>query len=169
MYLNNPKILSITSVKFDEYFGFTDEEVKALLSYYGFTDCYDTVKDWYDGYRFGNKEVYCPWDVVNYVDDLRDDPAAAPRNYWSNTSSNEVVRHFIEKLDNGLTKRATGYLTQREKTDGDMFRLAIPNREIRKIFTDQIMELFKENAKKDGEALSSFCEALKNGDAENVE
>lgn len=203
--LNNPKILSVTSVKFDEYFGFTDEEVKALLSYYGFTDRYDTVKDWYAGYRFGNMEVYCPWDVVNYVDDLRDDPAAAPRNYWSNTSSNEAVRHFIEKLDNGLTKReienliagetvtkeihqeltynrlydsveniwsvlfTTGYLTQREKPDGDMFRLAIPNREIRKIFTDQIMELFKENAKKDGEALSSFCEALKNGDAENVE
>ncbi|MCM1135839.1 MAG: ATP-binding protein [Clostridium sp.] len=203
--LNNPKILSITSVKFDEYFGFTDGEVQELLSCYQLTDFYGTVKDWYDGYRFGNVDVYCPWDVINYADDLKDDPAAVPKNYWSNTSSNDVVRHFIEKVDCGLTKReienliagetvtkeihqeltynrlydsvenlwsvlfTTGYLTQREKPDGDLFKLAIPNREIRKIFTDEVMGLFKEKTQKDGEALSSFCEALKSGDAKEVE
>lgn len=203
--LNNPKILSITSVKFDEYFGFTDEEVRELLAYYGLLDSYDTVKDWYDGYRFGNVDVYCPWDVVNYVDDLRDDPSLAPKNYWSNTSSNDVVRHFIEKVDDGLTRREienliagecvtkeihqeltynglydsieniwsvlfmTGYLTRRGKPEGDLFRLVIPNREIRKIFTDQVMTLFKEQAKKDGAALEAFCAALQKGDAGGVE
>lgn len=103
--LNNPKILSITSVKFDEYFGFTDAEVRRLLEYYGLSDAYDTMKNWYDGYRFGNVDVYCPWDVVNYVDDLKEDPAAEPQDYWSNTSGNDVVRHFIERVDKGLTKR----------------------------------------------------------------
>lgn len=103
--LNNPKISSITTVRFDEYFGFTDEEVRVLLEYYGFSDYYDKVKEWYDGYRFGNIDVYCPWDVISYIDELRDDAAIEPKNYWSNTSSNDVVRHFIEKADTGMTKR----------------------------------------------------------------
>ena len=102
--LNNPKILSITSVRFDEYFGFTDAEVKELLAYYGFEDKYDVIREWYDGYRFGNVEVYCPWDVISYCDELRDDPSAMPRDYWSNTSSNDVVRHFLEMTDRGLTR-----------------------------------------------------------------
>lgn len=102
--LNNPKILSITTVRFDEYFGFTDTDVKAMLQYYGLEEKYNVVKDWYDGYRFGNVDVYCPWDVISYCDDLTDDPAAMPRDYWSNTSGNDIVRHFIEKVDDGLTK-----------------------------------------------------------------
>ena len=89
--LNNPKILSITSVRFDEYFGFTDAEVKELLAYYGFEDKYDVIREWYDGYRFGNVEVYCPWDVISYCDELRDDPSAMPRDYWSNTSSKDHI------------------------------------------------------------------------------
>lgn len=93
--LNNPKVLSITSVSFDEYFGFTDEEVKALLEYYGLSDSYSVVKDWYDGYHFGNVDVYCPWDVISYIDERRVDSTLMPKNYWSNTSSNDVVRHFI--------------------------------------------------------------------------
>ena len=77
--LNNPKILSITTVRFDEYFGFTDTEVREMLRYYDLDDRYDTVKEWYDGYRFGNVDVYCPWDVISYVDDLTDDPDIPPK------------------------------------------------------------------------------------------
>lgn len=102
--LNNPKVLSITSVRFDEYFGFTDSEVREMLQYYDVCDAYDSVKAWYDGYRFGNVDVYCPWDVISYCDELTDDPTAEPKDYWSNTSSNDVVKHFIEKVDHGLTK-----------------------------------------------------------------
>lgn len=102
--LNNLKILSITTVRFDEYFGFTDEEVKQMLEYYGLEKKYETVRDWYDGYRFGNISVYCPWDVISYCDELTDDPSLEPKDYWSNTSGNDVVRHFLEKTDSGLTK-----------------------------------------------------------------
>ena len=96
--------MSVTNVRFDEYFGFTDEEVRELLRYYGREDRYEAMREWYDGYRFGNVEVYCPWDVISYCDDLTDDPEAEPRDYWSNTSSNDVIRHFIEKVDHGLTR-----------------------------------------------------------------
>ena len=102
--LNNPKILSITTVRFDEYFGFTDREVREMLKYYDLEEKYDTVRDWYDGYHFGNVDVYCPWDVISYIDDLTDDKDIQPRDYWSNTSSNDVVRHFIEKVGRGLTR-----------------------------------------------------------------
>lgn len=203
--LNNIKVLSVADVQFDEYFGFTDQEVKYMLDYYGFSDRYDEVKEWYDGYQFGNVGVYCPWDVINYCDTLKADPDAQPRNYWLNTSSNEAVRRFIRESDHAATRReienlvageaitkeihqeltykdmydsidnlwsvlfTTGYLTQRGKPDGDNFRLVIPNVEIRKIFTSQIMELFKESVPKNGEALRNFCQALRNGDAKSVE
>lgn len=203
--LNNLKLLSVTNVRFDEYFGFTDEEVRELLRYYGREDRYEAMREWYDGYRFGNVEVYCPWDVISYCDDLTDDPEAEPRDYWSNTSSNDVIRHFIEKVDHGLTRSeiealvsgeiltkeihedltynrlydsvdhiwsvlfATGYLTQRGKAEGKRYRLAIPNREIRNIFTEQIMTMFKEAVAKDGESLDAFCAALQKGDAREAE
>ena len=95
--LNNPKILSITSVRFDEYFGFTDSEVREMLHYYGLDEKYETFRDWYDGYRFGNVDVYCPWDVISYCDELTDDPSAEPKEYWSNTSGNDVVKKLLEK------------------------------------------------------------------------
>lgn len=203
--LNNLKLLSVTNVRFDEYFGFTDEEVRELLRYYGREDRYEAMREWYDGYRFGNVEVYCPWDAIGYCDDLTDDPEAEPRDYWSNTSSNDVIRHFIEKVDHGLTRSeiealvsgeiltkeihedltynrlydsvdhiwsvlfATGYLTQRGKAEGKRYRLAIPNREIRNIFTEQIMTMFKEAVAKDGESLDAFCAALQKGDAREAE
>ena len=203
--LNNLKVLTVADVRFDEYFGFTDAEVKKLLGYYNLSDRYDIVKEWYDGYQFGNVEVYCPWDVVNYCDELRADGGAEPQNYWSNTSSNDVVKKFIQGADVGTTKReieqllagevirkeirqeltykdmyrsvdniwsvlfTTGYLTQRGKPERKQFYLAIPNMEIREIFTEQIMELFKENISKNGEKVNAFCDALKNGDAECVE
>ena len=95
--LNNLKILSITDVRFDEYFGFTDEEVQSLLEYYGLSDHYELVKEWYDGYQFGTACIYCPWDVISYCDRLCEEPDALPEDYWSNTSSNRIVRRFIDK------------------------------------------------------------------------
>lgn len=172
---NNLRTLTITDVMFDEYFGFTDKEVRNLLEYYDRSECYDTMKEWYDGYQFGNVEVYCPWDVMNYCDALRADQDAMPKDYWINTSGNDAVRHFIRNGNHGATKReierlvagesitkeihpeltykdmyqnieymwsvlfTTGYLTQRGKPDGDFYHLAIPNIEIRRIFTKQII------------------------------
>lgn len=203
--LNNLKVLSVAEVQFDEAFGFTDKEVRKLLEYYELSDHYNEIKEWYDGYQFGNAEVYCPWDVINYCDALRVEPAAQPKNYWSNTSSNEAVRRFIQESDKASVRReienlvageviekeihqeltykdmytsvdnlwsvlfTTGYLTQKGKPEDNRFPLAIPNMEIRNIFTTQIMDFFKENVPKNRAALSEFCEALKNGDAENVE
>lgn len=203
--LNNLKVLSVAEVQFDEAFGFTDKEVRELLEYYELSDHYNEIKEWYDGYQFGNAEVYCPWDVINYCDALRVEPDAQPKNYWSNTSSNEAVRRFIQESDKASVRReienlvageviekeihqeltykdmytsvdnlwsvlfTTGYLTQKGKPEDNRFQLAIPNMEIRNIFTTQIMDFFKENVPKNRAALNGFCEALKNGDAENVE
>ncbi len=103
--LNNLKVRSITDVRFDEYFGFTDTEVKMFLEYYGYPECYAVAKRWYDGYHFGNVDVYCPWDVLNYCDALLSDKDAQPENYWINTSSNDAVKRFIEESYNAATKR----------------------------------------------------------------
>ena len=97
--LNNFKVYSITDKSFDETFGFTDNEVRELLRYYGQEEYYETVKEWYDGYRFGDVDVYCPWDVINFCSDHRTDPKLAPKNYWANTSGNSVVSHFIESVN----------------------------------------------------------------------
>lgn len=203
--LNNLKVFSISTVRCDEYFGFTDEEVKEMLEYYDLGDRYAAVKDWYDGYRFGNVDVYCPWDVISYCDEAIDDPALQAKDYWSNTSNNDVVKHFIEKVDNGVTRGemerliagetvakeiheeltysnlydsmdniwsvlyTAGYLTQREKPDGNRYQLTIPNMEIRKIFKDQIMAMFRADVAKDGETLGAFCEALQSGNTAEVE
>ena len=96
--LNNFKVYSITDKSFDETFGFTDAEVKELLRYYGQETYYETVKEWYDGYRFGNVDVYCPWDVINFCSDHLADPGLEPKNYWANTSGNSVISHFIDSV-----------------------------------------------------------------------
>ena len=93
--LNNFKVYSITDKSFDETFGFTDAEVRELLRYYGQEKYYETVKEWYDGYRFGNVDVYCPWDVINFCSDHLADSGLEPKNYWANTSGNSVISHFI--------------------------------------------------------------------------
>ena len=98
--LNNLKVLTITDVRFDEYFGFTDSEVREMLEYYGLSEHYETIRKWYDGYQFGSTGVYCPWDVINYCDLLNADPQAQPENYWANTSGNTIVRRFIDKANN---------------------------------------------------------------------
>ena len=203
--VNNFNTFTITDVDFDEYFGFTDAEVKEMLEEYQLGSSYEDVREWYDGYRFGNVDVYCPWDVICYVNKRRTDPALQPQNYWLNTSGNEVVRHFIEALGDGVTKTEmerliggeivqkeiheemtyhdlyadmgnvwsvlfmTGYLTQRGRADGNLYNLVIPNREIRNIFTEQIMKMFQEQAEQDGETLGRFFDALEQGNAEEVE
>lgn len=179
--MNNFKVYTVKDVRYKEYFGFTDLEVRNMLEYYGLTAHYEAVKEWYDGYLFGNLAIYCPWDVINYCALLRSDPDARPENYWANSSGNDIVRRFIREAgDRGTTKReieslsidniwsvlfTTGYLTQRGRGEGRSFWLAIPNLEVREIFTTQIMNLFKKDAKQDGKALDALCHALQNGDA----
>lgn len=202
--LNNLHVLSITDMEYDEYFGFSDSEVRAMLHYYALDDKYDLVKTWYDGYRFGNTSVYCPWDVINYCAKLRIDPDAPPRAFWVNTSGNDIIRTFLhkagpatrrelerlidgesigKKIHQELTYRdiykdidnlwsvlfTTGYLTKRGNSDGKFFQLAIPNLEIREIFTEQIYEWFREEARKDTLQLDAFCRAFPLADAKTVE
>ena len=97
--LNNFKILSITDVRFDEQFGFTDKEVQKLLADYHLEARFSETKEWYDGYRFGNVDVYCPWDVINHIDRIKDDPNARPEAYWINTSGNDLVKRFVDKAN----------------------------------------------------------------------
>ena len=97
--LNNFKVMSITDSRFDEQFGFTDGEVRKLLDDYGMISHFDEVKEWYDGYHFGRADVYCPWDVINHVDHLRDDNEAKPQTYWINSSGNSLVRRLINRAD----------------------------------------------------------------------
>ena len=205
--LNNFKTNSILDAEYDETFGFVDDEVKEMLHYYGQDTHYETVKEWYDGYRFGNADVYCPWDVINYCDAHRRNLMLPPENYWTNTSGNDVLKHFIEsagaakglaktdleRLVNGeivekdiredltynelyasmdnlwSTLFMAGYLTHKGRVDTKRFRLAVPNREIRNIITEQVLALFKQNVEKDGQLLNDFCTALSDGHTDEVE
>lgn len=97
--LNNFKVLSILDPRFDEQFGFTDYEVKKILEDYGLASHFEETKEWYDGYHFGKADIYCPWDVINYVDQLKYDQTIGPQNFWSNSSGNAIVRRFIDKAD----------------------------------------------------------------------
>ena len=205
--LNNFKVYSITDTDYDETFGFVDDEVKKMLKSLNQQDHYEEVKEWYDGYRFGNTDVYCPWDVVNYCADHLTTPNATPKNYWLNTSGNEVINHFIDsvgepqklaktelerlvsgnvvrkRIDEAITYKElystidnlwstlfmTGYLTQRGCEDDGRYRLVIPNREIRNIVTDNILSLFQDEVKKDGQMANAFCQALMEGKEKEVE
>ena len=203
--LNNLSVFTVSDAEYDEYFGFTDQDVTEMLKYYGLSDKYNEMREWYDGYQFGNQNVYCPWDVLNHCRKLCADRNAKPQNYWSNTSGNDVVRRFIRQADTTHIKReieqlvageivakeihpeltyrdmyrsvdnffnvlfTTGYLTRRGESDGKTVNLAIPNREIREIYTEQIMAYFKEGVKENRETLKSFCQALESGNAEAVE
>lgn len=203
--LNNLRVMTITDTRFEEQFGFLDSEVSELLEFYGLEEKYATVKEWYDGYQFGNVDVYCPWDVINYVDLLLSNPNARPKAFWINTSGKDIIRTFlqmakgkvrreIEELVNGktvlkkineeLTYRdlyksidniwsvlfTTGYLTRRGECEEDeVYHLAIPNLEIRKIFIEQVMEWIQEEARKDAPKLDAFCDAFPKGDAKAIE
>lgn len=102
--LNNLKVHSISDEKFDEYFGFTDAEVRKMLEYYGLESHYSDVRKWYDGYRFGGQDIYCPWDVINYCYDACSSAHAQPKAYWINTSGNEMVRRLISRGTDGTTQ-----------------------------------------------------------------
>ncbi|HIT64548.1 MAG TPA: AAA family ATPase [Candidatus Ventrimonas merdavium] len=97
--LNNLKVHTISDVRYDEFFGFTDEDVDQILDFYGLSDCKRVLRDWYDGFRFGDVDVYCPWDVINYCDELLADPNAIPENYWANTSGNDLIRRLLKKAN----------------------------------------------------------------------
>ena len=97
--LNNLKVLSITDTRFDEHFGFTEDEVRMMFSDYEIEDHLKEAKEWYDGYRFGEEDLYCPWDVINYVDRIASDPDAKPEAFWINSSGNDLVKRFIDKAD----------------------------------------------------------------------
>ena len=128
--LNNLKVHTISDVRYDEYFGFTNSDVDELLEFYGLSSYKDMIRDWYDGYHFGDTDVYCPWDVINYCDELLADPGAEPENYWANTSGNDLIRRLlkkanqstksdVEQLINGetITKTIRQELTYREVED----------------------------------------------------
>lgn len=204
--LNNPKVHTISDVRYDEYFGFTNEDVDELLEFYGLSSYKDTIRDWYDGYRFGETDVYCPWDVINYCDELLASPSTPPQNYWANTSGNDLIRRMlknanlttkneVEELLNGgqITKRikqeltyreiddsienvwsvlyATGYLTGMhvEQEDADIFRLWIPNGEIRKLFYELVEDWFREVTRSDTSRISRFCAAFPEGDVSTIQ
>ena len=125
--LNNPKVHTISDLRYDEYFGFTDADVDELLEFYGLSSYKNTIRDWYDGYRFGDTDVYCPWDVINYCDELLAAPGTPPKNYWANTSGNDLVLRLLKKADqttkdeveellNGgkITKKVSQELTYRD-------------------------------------------------------
>lgn len=167
--LNNFKVYAADDVRYDEEFGFTNEEVKKLLANYNLQEHFEKVKEWYDGYHFGDADIYCPWDVINYVDDLLSDPNVQPKSYWINSSGNDLVKRFIEQADittkdeieqliagNAVEKRirsdltydeidnsidniwsvlfTTGYLTRLGKAENGVYKLIIPNQEIREWF-----------------------------------
>ncbi|MCM1063738.1 MAG: ATP-binding protein [Eubacterium sp.] len=93
--MNNFSVYTVQDAQYNEYFGFTDGEVRKMLAYYGWTEKYGMIREWYDGYRFGDAEIYCPWDVISYCHALRMNPSVKPQNYWVNTSSNEIIRKFL--------------------------------------------------------------------------
>ena len=204
--LNNLKVHTVSDVRYDEFFGFTDSDVDELLQFYGLSAYKNMFQDWYDGYRFGDVDVYCPWDVINYCDELLADPEACPKNYWANTSGNDLILRLLKKADqttkdeveellNGgkitknikqeLTYReiddsaenvwsvlySTGYLTGKhvERADADLFRLWIPNGEIRKLFSDLVQDWFQEVTRSDSERINRFCAAFPAGDVKTIQ
>ena len=203
--LNNFKVYSIDDVRYDEEFGFTDEEVARLLADYNMQEHFAEVKEWYDGYHFGNADIYCPWDVINYVDDLMSNPGAVPKAYWINSSGNDLVKRIIAKADsttkdeieqliagNSIEKRiridltyeeidnsidnmwsvlyTTGYLTQRDRTvDDGIYRLIIPNREVRQVFILQVREWFERVVVKESSSTDKINAGFLEGKAEDIQ
>lgn len=202
--INNFKVLSITDVRFDEEFGFTESEVKNMLEYYSLLSHMNQLKKWYDGYRFGSVDIYCPWDVINHVERLRHESDAQPQSYWINSSGNGLVRRFIDKadqstrdeielllsgetiekeihleltygeLDNTIDNLwsvlfTTGYLTLVGKPENGIYKLRIPNEEVKEVYKSQIREWFKAEVKKEKKTLDPLWKALRDGDDKKVE
>ena len=202
--LNNLKVHSISDVKYDECFGFTDSEVYQMLANYGLESHHAETKEWYDGYRFGGQDVYCPWDVINYCDDLRATERSQPKAYWMNTSGNDMVRKLINKSTNGTTQMEieqliagetirktlnenlthneidanieniwsllymTGYLTVTDYPDNGWYMLKIPNKEVRQIYTQQVLSWFRDKTQAETGKLTQLYEAFEQGDTETI-
>ena len=202
--LNNFAVNSVVDVEHDEQFGFTDTEVHQILDDYKLTQHFSEMKEWYDGYRFGNADIYCPWDVINHVKKLLIDPQADPQAFWINTSGNGLVKRFVDKADkttrdeieqliagNPIEKRirleltydeidnsidnlwsvlfTTGYLTQVGKAVDGVYRLVIPNKEVREVFVFQIQEWFRQTIVEDTKPMQELCQAFLDGDAEKIQ
>ena len=203
--MNNFQVFSISDEEASEFFGFTEEEVKALFDYYKVSARFDDCKKWYDGYVFGKQEVYCPWDAILFCNALDTDINVFPRCYWANTSGNSIVRNLLEKADDSIKQEleelvaggvvskkikheltyqdlyktteniwsvlyCTGYLTSVGKTSDTDFLLRIPNREIRVIYEEQIMEWLKETFKTSKQPLlNELYDGIYDGNAEKVE
>ena len=202
--LNIFKILSITDTRFDEQFGFTDDEVKKLLAFYNLEDKFIEAKEWYDGYHFGEANIYCPWDVINYVDNVKDNPNNKPETYWINTSGNVLIKRFIDKaskttrdeietlmsgeiiekqlhldltyeeIDNSIENIwsvlfTTGYLTSVGQTENGLYKLIIPNKEIKKAFELDIQEWFKKSVMANTNELQNLWENFEIGNTQEIE
>ena len=202
--LNNFDVNSIIDVEHDEQFGFTEAEVQELLQYYDREAAAPVMKAWYDGYRFGNADVYCPWDVINYAKKLLANPQAEPQAFWINSSGNDLVKRFVDKadkttqdeierliageaiekavrleltygeVDNSIDNLwsvlfTTGYLTQAGRVGRGVYKLIIPNREVREVFVFQIQEWFKNTVVRDEKPMQAFCQAFLDGNAEEIQ
>ena len=202
--LNNFDVNSIIDVEHDEQFGFTEAEVQELLQYYDREAAAPVMKAWYDGYRFGNADVYCPWDVINYAKKLLANPQAEPQAFWINSSGNDLVKRFVDKadkttqdeierliageaiekavrleltygeVDNSIDNLwsvlfTTGYLTQAGRVGRGVYKLIIPNREVREVFVFQIQEWFKNTVVRDEKPMQAFCQAFLGGNAEEIQ
>lgn len=202
--LNNFKVFSIEDIRCDEQFGFTDEEVQKLLETYQLVEHFSDVKEWYDGYHFGMTDIYCPWDVINYADQLFHEPEMAPQTYWINSSSNDLVKRFVHQADKttrdeieqlvggeSVEKKirldltydeidssmdnlwsvlfTTGYLTQVGRAKNGVYKLVIPNKEVREVFVFQIQKWFEQAVERDEKSMQEFCHALAKGDADKIQ
>ena len=202
--LNNFKVYVADDVRYDEEFGFTNEGVKKLLANYNLQEHFEKVKEWYDGYHFGDADIYCPWDVINYVDDLLSDPNVQPKSYWINSSGNDLVKHFIEQADtttkdeieqliagNAVEKRirsdltydeidnsidniwsvlfTTGYLTRLGKAENGVYKLIIPNQEVREVFVLQIREWFNQIVANNRASTDKINQGFLEGEAETIQ
>ena len=202
--LNNLDVNSIVDVEHDEHFGFTEDEVIRLLKDYQLEDHLAEMQEWYDGYRFGDAYIYCPWDVIKYAKKLLADPQADPEAFWINTSGNDLVKRFIDKADKTTQNEierliagdviekavrldltydeldssienlwsvlfTTGYLTQAGRAENGVYKLVIPNREVREVFVLQIQEWFKRCITDDERPMREFCQAFLEGRTEDVE
>ena len=202
--LNNFDVNSIVDVEHDEHFGFTEAEVQELMEDYDMEEKAGIVKEWYDGYHFGDTDIYCPWDVIRYTKKLLADPNAEPEAFWINTSGNDLVKRFIDKADKttqneierliageAIEKKVrldltyneldssidnlwsvlftTGYLTKTGRAINGVYKLVIPNREVREVFILQIQEWFRERMADDEKPMREFCRAFLKGEPERIE
>ena len=181
--LNNFEINSIVDIDHDEQFGFTDDEVMKLLLDYDRSERYPDAKEWYDGYHFGNADIYCPWDVINFAKKLVSDPSARPSAFWINSSGNDMVKQLrldltYDEIDNTIDNLwsvlfTTGYLTKIGEvkvpdSESYAYKLVIPNKEVREVFILQIQEWFKAVVANDDDTMKLLSKAILDKDEKQI-